>query len=105
MTRILIEKAGVVTDVPENELTHYLQLGYEKVGTAPEPEFPAVPTAEEQAVNDALLKVVEAQKELTKAEDENIAARSAVTVAPVKPAKAVKVEPIEEDKPAKKKVG
>ena len=100
MTRIIVAKAGVVTDVPENELTHYLQLGYEKIGDAPEPKADAGPTAEEQAVNDALLKVVEANKELTKAEDENIAARSATTATPAKP-----VAPVEKEKAAPEKKG
>lgn len=77
MTRIVIEKSGITTDVPENELTNFLRLGYTKVGTLPDalPEKDQKPTAEEGAVNDALVDLSAAQKKLSEAENANNKAR------------------------------
>ena len=70
MTRIIVEKDGIVTDVPENEAVNYLRKGYVKTGTLPDalPEKDQKSTPEQAAVMGAALKVAEAENELTKAE-------------------------------------
>lgn len=71
--RIVIEKAGIQTDVPENELINYLRWGYEKIGELPDvpPLAEQEPTPEQLAVNEAMIAVVEAQRDLAEAEAAN----------------------------------
>ena len=79
MARIVMNKNGITIDVPENQITSYLRLGYTKTGDekpdAPPPgeeEF----TPEAQAVADAAALVAEAQLALTEAENAYALARS-----------------------------
>jgi len=82
MTRIIVEKDGIVTDVPENEAVNYLRKGYVKTGTLPDalPEKDQKSTPEQAAVMVAALKVAEAENELTKAENANDVARNSTLV-------------------------
>jgi hypothetical protein len=74
MTRIIIEKPGTRTDVPENEAVNYYRLGYTKVGELPDalPEKEQPLTSEQQAVNDAVLELSKAQWALSEAEKANL---------------------------------
>jgi hypothetical protein len=73
VTRIIIEKSGIRTDVPENEVVNYYRLGYVKVGELPDalPEKEQPLTSEQQAVNDAVLELSKAQLALSEAEKAN----------------------------------
>lgn len=75
MTRIIIQKNGITTDVPESEVAKFYRAGYEKIGTKPD-----APTAEEQmlmvspeekAVADAQLNLSKAEKELAEEQEKS----------------------------------
>lgn len=91
--RAVIEKAGIRTDVPENELVNYLRWGYIKVGELPDvpPLAEQDPTPEQEAVNEAMIALVEAQHDLAEAEAANELSRLVVAEEP-KPVR-VKAKP------------
>jgi hypothetical protein len=84
MTRFIIEKPGVRTDVPENEAVNYYRLGYVKVGELPDalPEKDQPLTPEQRAVNDAELALSEAKLALSEAEKANAKAQATGSTVP-----------------------
>lgn len=106
MTRIIIEKSGIQTDVPENEVINYYRLGYTKVGELPDalPEKDQPLTSEQQAVNDAVLELSKAQLALSEAEKANTKAQALGSTVPVVeplnfPEPVVYLEPVENPQP------
>jgi len=98
--RVILEKAGITIDVPENEVINYLRWGYAKVGELPDvpPLAEQEPTPEQLAVNEAMIAVVEAQQELAEAEAANELSRRVVAEEP-KPERVAKAKAEQEPEP------